>query len=194
MLQTIKTFFSNDERGELFDRLDALRDEFEQRDREFVERIEQLETKPVSSLREIDLTRHELERVKTERDRAKTAYEIKAKQLSAQIEAAAPGEIDAAIRRLLLERERTAAALSIHSHTEKNLAGATIGFIDTNAAQINARVRAIDDAVRSIQRLKAERGADAAVVRRIEDAVPTLDVEIERRPSVAISLHAGADR
>jgi hypothetical protein len=108
--------------------------------------------------------------------------------------AAADPRIEAAIRWARDEKIRTQKELSSRGMVEKTIFGfgSARGWIETNEPKINARVAALDAAIKQLESLKLSPVEDvAAEIARIQSIVPVLDVATERiecKPGMAAAL------
>jgi hypothetical protein len=185
MFETVKKIFTDPHRDLLAQRQAEL-DAWERRDQEFANQIEAAETRPLRSLAEIDQAAAELKRLRDDRDRLKVNWQIRRDALESQIVAAAPPEIDAAVRRLLDQRAQTAASLKNDPVFEPTQAGAPRAFVDSNSTKVFARLRSLDDAMRRVGALRVADVADlGAALAGIENEIPPPDFGTER---VEVSL------
>jgi hypothetical protein len=180
MFDTIKKLFT-DERAELFAERDRLEANFRAQDTAFENEIEQLETKPIVSLRDRETAEKQLAALKYRRDIAAANFRIARDQIHARLRASVPA-IDEKIHQLLKEVELTQRQLSVSGSLERtnNIAPAR-GYLDSNAAKIATRVNAIRTAISELEALKLDRSADiSAEIKRLTAAIPPLDVQTER--------------
>jgi DNA repair exonuclease SbcCD ATPase subunit len=157
MIEAIKKLFT-DEHAELISQRETAQAEFERVGKSFADRIEQLQTKPLRCLSEIDGAREDLRRLEVERDQAKSKFQISDKQLVAKIIESAPPAIDEKINQLYHEIDLTQGQLTVRGIVEKGTFGTVQGFVDSNSKKLGERVKAIRAEIERRADLRAAHG------------------------------------